>query len=76
MKIIVFREGQGGHSDRSGYCRQVAEAKSGGSPPHLAGAYVVGVRPGAGLDLAYAMGLYARLVETQRVADFGSSSDS
>lgn len=73
--VLVFREGESPPPDGEQYCRDVAKLKYGRPPDHLEAFYCVGVRPGAGLDYAYALGLYGRLRETGRLPDLGDLKD-
>jgi ankyrin repeat protein len=73
--VLVLREGEYPPADERHYCRDVARLKYGRTPDHLEAAWCVGLRPGVGLDYAYALGIYARLRETGRLPDLGDLKD-
>jgi predicted RNA-binding Zn-ribbon protein involved in translation (DUF1610 family) len=74
--VLVFWEGLSPPTDREQYCRDVAKMKWGRPPDYLEAAWFVGLRPGQGLNLAFAAGLYANLKDQGQLPDLGPWKDA
>lgn len=74
-RVVVFREGNDPPADRQRYCMDLASQWCGRTVTRLDGAWCVGLKPGTALDLAYALGLYSRLIQLGKLADQGNYRD-